>query len=361
MVKVSSVINLLVIASLSSAEVSEVSSFPVLFFSEQLIPGLIAKKHENDNIYSRSEVTSMIKDAASLCTSDAYFIINQPGLQISDFRNFTSFGYLRSYLGRSSTLMSFPHVLTPANQDEAALDLDLIEQHIQSRCHTQLHRVVTDNPDEVPEYIDTKKRIIRINFSEIPHGNHQERMEVLRQHDTVFHNIIRRLPSPHTFVLLTTDTLIEHTKNVNVYEEFPTDLETSEQLTKSQLERLFDNSIFPDITVFDRTRNFEIERNNNLKQAEKRPQFPKPRYTNEEMIEKVSKEKKFNRFNLGVDESPPDLFDRDLILRNQFLILGIIGITLVIISYTMFRVVMFGLKQVWFMSFGKKMTNKKDQ
>ncbi|ODV93784.1 hypothetical protein PACTADRAFT_35536 [Pachysolen tannophilus NRRL Y-2460] len=331
-------------------------SFPSIFFSEQLIPGLLNKQHLKNNIYGVNELTSIIKSSVSECTSDAYFLINQPGLKLSDFEDFKDFGYLRAFISRSSSIFPSPNTIT----HDQGLNLDIIESYIKSHCKTDTYRVVNDNEAEVPHYIDIKKRIIRIEFSPLPE-NPEARKNTLIEHDMVFHNIARRLPSPHYFVLFTTDELREFnpekSKNLDLLEEFPDYLVSLDQLTDSQFKKIYDNSIFPDLTLFDKSRTVEMERNARVKQADVRPEFPKPRLKNEKVTSFINEEIINDRFNKDIDDIP-HIFDKDLILENQFLVLTGICIASLLSMWYFFKIVIFGLKNMGITFKSSKNTKK---
>lgn len=316
-----------------------VSSFPALFFSELLIPGLRSKYHKSDNIYTKKEVMSQLKLSIDQCSSDEYFIINQPGLQLQDFAKFQNFGFLRAYMSKASSIQSVPNVLT---NDEEALDLDFLNEYIERKCEAQTYKVVNDQQDEVPHYIDTKKRVIQIDFSDLPREE-PERSEVLAAHDEVLKQILQRLPSPHYFILLTTNRVRAYNyssnKKLNIYEEFPEELDSVDRLTEKQRKLLFENSIFPDITIFDKTRTLEVERNPNPHKEKSRASFPKPRLSNT----KLAEHKRFNHYEDKIDDTPPSLIDYELLRENLVVVLVPI---LALVVYSTYKLVSFSLSTV---------------
>lgn len=104
-------------------------------------------------------VNEVTKKLIEPCTAEAYVLVNHPGLTLEDLQDPSLFKFLRTYMLMSSTLGAIPRAQT-------GVDFDKLESFASSRCHTQT--MLVDGLDEVETYIDSKKRLIRINFPELP-------------------------------------------------------------------------------------------------------------------------------------------------------------------------------------------------
>lgn len=93
------------------------------------------------------------------CTADAIVLVNQPGLTLTDLQDFEPFTVLRTYCFMSSTLGVVHRMSKP-------LDLDRLAQYALRKCGGSL--IELQGLDEVETYIDSKKRVIRIDFPQLP-------------------------------------------------------------------------------------------------------------------------------------------------------------------------------------------------
>lgn len=256
---------------------------PVLVASHKVVPGLKSELSTDvTRIQNVSSVTNMLKKLITQCSSDEYIIINQPGLTYVDLqeRKKEDWPFLRKYLVLASTIVGLPWVDEP-------LDMDYLEKYIVHSCEAETINVAHDDDDEVVQYYDTRTRVIRINLSELP-TDQDERVSTIREHDNLIRRIIRKLPSPHYTIILTSDDVAGlHPVPPSVVELMPLVFQ-----------------IFNDI-VNDPSREEEVERNVNYHQV--LPDWLDNKHTNNRYIENKRK-----------DEI--HLFESDLWKKNEKLV-----------------------------------------
>ncbi|CUM63145.1 uncharacterized protein PRCAT00000712001 [Priceomyces carsonii] len=171
---------------------------PLVVASHTLVKGLREEVDlSNLKIHNISSANNMVKKLITECSSDEYILIDQPGLTYTDMTVDKSgnWPFLRKYFELSSTLVGLPWVEKP-------LDMDFVEKYIIKNCEAETIEVVHENEDEVSNYIDTRKKVIKISLGELPLSS-PEREEEIRQHDALARKIIRKLPSPHYTIILT--------------------------------------------------------------------------------------------------------------------------------------------------------------
>ena len=123
------------------------------------------------------------------------------------------------------------------------------------------------------KYIDTRRRLIKISFPELSTNSTLEaRLSKLEEYDSMLKEIYRILPTPNAVLLFTTNTsspidLSEISNKDTVIEE--NEIPESPKMIGLSIQRKMKNSkrmIFPDITVFDKSRYYDYERNENTNQ-----------------------------------------------------------------------------------------------
>ncbi|KAG7663638.1 BIG1 [[Candida] subhashii] len=162
-----------------------------------ILPFISAQPH---NITS---VTNLIKREITQCSSDVYLIINQPGLTYQDLTSFEkdNWYFLRKYTYMASTGIGIPRI-------EGTLDLDYIENYIIKTCEAEVINVFHESEDEVVDYFDTRKRVIRVDLGDLPT---EGRGHEIQKHDELLRKIMRKVPSPHyTIILTSTEPGITH-------------------------------------------------------------------------------------------------------------------------------------------------------
>ncbi|CCH43807.1 putative membrane protein [Wickerhamomyces ciferrii] len=274
-------------------------SVPLIVYSHLLVPKLQAYinnfKHLEFPIERLNEVT---KKAIEPCTSDAYVLVNHPGLTLEDLQDPSLFKFLRTYMLMSSSLGAIPRAEKP-------VDFDKLEDLAISRCGA--HKIEVDGLEEVPTYIDSRTRVIRVNFPRLPEDP-EERKEALIKADEALRHTLRKLPSPHHTMIYTN--------------QEPGVLNKLKERKYSKLD------IFEDITR-EPTRQYEVERN--IKEKKVEPYFH---------------EKRTNLIDRKASE-PPKFFDADFLIENEVLVLGIVGITLVLFIHQTFLLLKFLVKRAF--------------
>lgn len=170
---------------------------PVLLASHKLVPSL--KKDiqtPNTKVQLSLDVTHMVKRLATECSSDVYLLVNAPGLTQADLTSAKkdNWPHLQKYLHMSSSVVGLPWM-------EGILDYDHLSEYIVRTCKAEAIVVHTDE-HEVEHYIDTRKRVIRLELAPIPNLQ-PSRDESIRNVDDVIRKILRKLPSPHYTILIT--------------------------------------------------------------------------------------------------------------------------------------------------------------
>ncbi|KAM3122691.1 hypothetical protein CJJ07_001631 [Candidozyma auris] len=170
---------------------------PVIFGSHTLVPGLREEvKYPYIQYQGPQNVTNMLKKAITECSSDAYLIINIPGLENIDMldRKQSLWPNLVKYMHMSSTLVGMPWV-------EGTLDLSFLEAYITRTCSAETISLAEED-DVFAEYVDTRKRIIRVEMNPLPPPG-PERDAAIRASDELIDKVLKRIPSPYYSFLIT--------------------------------------------------------------------------------------------------------------------------------------------------------------
>lgn len=177
---------------------------PLVIASHKLVKGLRDElDHDNATPHEEKTVTNLLKKLVTECSSDAYLLINQPGLRYTDLTTSKEdqWPFLRKYLTLASTVVGIPWIKNP-------IDLDFIENYIIKNCDAETISVLQEDENEVNKYIDTRKRIIRVELNDLPEDSEDEpgiRDFTLSSHDELIRKILRKVPSPHYTIILTSN------------------------------------------------------------------------------------------------------------------------------------------------------------
>ncbi|KAH3661785.1 hypothetical protein OGAPHI_005963 [Ogataea philodendri] len=307
------------------------STFPAIISSSKLIPGLKPSLGHSEQLpFDFNEATFVIERVFEQCSSDAYILVNVPGLKVEDFHHFEKFHHLRSQLAQASTIVSLPNVVV----DDERLDFQSLERYLRIHCDTYTHTVWNENSDEVSKYIDVHKRTIVLDLVGLnDEMTEEERLDKLGEYDDLLREVMRKLPSPLFTILFTTTTASPYTATNDKVLEFddipddPHDLgaEIQRQVKEAQ------NMIFPDITVFDKTRFLEFERNDKGERPAYGEDIPDGMWAkdvlgkDETWLEKKTKEVKKDSSDIrfGEDQSDiPVIFDHDFLVKNGPILIG---------------------------------------
>mmetsp|Transcript_4425 Transcript_4425/g.4886 ORF Transcript_4425/g.4886 Transcript_4425/m.4886 type:complete len:322 (-) Transcript_4425:3324-4289(-) len=283
--------------------VASFNAVPVLIASHRLVKGL-KEELSGSGPQTPERATNLIKRLVTECSSDEYLVINQPGLMLEDMtvKESENWPFLRRYLTMASSVVGIPWVRGP-------LDLDFIEQYIISTCYAETMNVVHDDDQEVEAYIDTRTRVIKIDLSELPPREDLElRYSVIREHDELIRKIIRKLPSPHYTIILTSD-MPQHVHPI------------PNSVVESEPEKY---QIFHDL-VNEPSRELEVERNDRFHKTVE-PYWSPDRNT----IKRYMENKKKDEIHF---------FDYDLWTRNEKLILTIIVMVLTLFTFQLTKFV----------------------
>ncbi|RCK63877.1 Protein BIG1 [Candida viswanathii] len=280
---------------------------PVLVASHKLVRGL--KQEINPShlaVHNVTSVTNMLKKLITDCSSDAYLIVNLPGLTYQDMTtaNKDNWPFLRKYLYMASTLVGLPRV-------QSTLDLDFLEQYIINNCDAETVNVFQSH-EEVVEYYDVRTRVIRMDLAPLSNEDYDVRVTQIYDCDQLLRKIIRKLPSPHYSIIFTS-------LEPGVIHPVP----------KSAMEKDPDSfQIFSDI-LHDPRNNKEVEKNDRFHKVE--PNLNPIRNSNDKYIRNKKK-----------DEI--HLFDYELWAKNEKLITTIF---VMIVSIFMMKIIAFfkALKQ----------------
>lgn len=186
---------MILLAFLAFLQLATSSLAPLLVASHKLVPGLQSEINESNlKPHNVTSVTNMLKKLITQCSSDAYVIVDQPGLTYEDLtdKKREDWPFLVNYLYMSSTIVGLPRV-------ESGLDLDFLEEYIINTCDAEAINVWHDDDNEVAEYFDVRKRVIKVTLSPVT----GDRAAHLREHDELIRKILRKLPSPHYTLILT--------------------------------------------------------------------------------------------------------------------------------------------------------------
>lgn len=320
--------------------------FPTIFMSHRLIPGLRGSvDHSSQMPYTLHEANTIIESGVEECLSNAYLVVEIEGLKVDDFSHFEAFPNLRKMMASSSTLISLPNVVSESNK---TLDLDLIESSITVNCHAE-KVVVKDalNEDELPQYVDTTVRLIEVHFPPlVANSSEKGRIARLTNYDTALHKVVRILPTPNIVVIFTTKTLQdigmddlinpETMVNRNEIPENPRliDLGLKEKMRKSR------RMILPDITVFDRSRYYDYERNAKdiSTDAEKSKKKRQQETWLKKKTKKIVKERSLYRFGEQSGEIMSALSSSSFVHDNAALILSAFAVIALMVFWDVSRI-----------------------
>ncbi|CAN3375738.1 hypothetical protein DIURU_003832 [Diutina rugosa] len=232
---------------------------PVLYASHKLVPGLWDEIGRDwSSAYSGQDVTNMVRKAITPCSSDEYLIVNMPGLTQEDMNDRSEWPFLERYLHMASTVVGAPWVRDP-------LDIEYLESYIIQQCEAETIVVSNMRDEEVPQYLDTRTRVIRVEYEELDAEDLDHRHEQLRDADELIRKILRKLPSPHYSIIVTSDTPVNvHPIPAHITEENP-DI----------------YGIFNKI-INDPKREEEVERNDRFHKAE--PDWIESKHSNERYL-----------------------------------------------------------------------------
>lgn len=193
------------------------------------------------NNLSLQNFKEIVEELLGKCNSNAFILVNQPGIRAHDFTAYKKdLINLQLYMHASSTAVKFEQVdILPVDMFDELID------NVKEKCNVdEVLEVDGNNTDSFQPYIDTRKRIIRIDFPELPQDS-QNRSIALSAYDKSLRAILAQLPSPELTI---------------VYASLKPDLDlgsTIKHVTSRPVE------IFPEIFL-DPSRAEEVEKNDRI-------------------------------------------------------------------------------------------------
>lgn len=177
--------------------VNAIDVVPLLAASHRLVKGL-KQELRGQNPLKRQDgqaVTNMLKRLITDCSSDAYLILDMPGLTSKDMKdkNAENWPFLTKYLSISSTVVGVPFV-------QEVIDLNHIKEYITTTCQAEVMHANIEDEGSI-DYIDVRKKIIDIQFNAL--DQLPDRSRQIQLNDEFIRKIIRKLPSPHYTIILT--------------------------------------------------------------------------------------------------------------------------------------------------------------
>ncbi|QPG73483.1 hypothetical protein FOA43_000794 [Brettanomyces nanus] len=330
--------------------------FPSLFFSYKLVPGLrVSVDHSDQMPFSLPEAESLLTRAFEQCLSNGYIIANVPGLKLEDFASFDSFQHIRDQMTKSSTILSMPNVLS--NSEGDTLDLNRFESVLSVHCNARMHYIDGVDEDQIPRYRDTRTRVIRVDFPALSsNATDENRNKRLQNYDEMIMKIIREMPTPSISVLFTTNT----TKEIDIDEitdknsiirenEIPANPKVISLDMRNKV-RTSKRMIFPDITVFDKSRYFEYERNEKGERGGLDKDTAKKQSKDDTWLKrkkkKIVKNKSLYRFGEDDKKTTSALANQDFVHDNALLIVCMAGIFAFIVFFDVVKIGFTMLKKV---------------
>lgn len=171
---------------------------PLVVASHRLVKGL-KDELESTKIshrHSGVQVTNMIKKLITQCSSDEYVIVDVPKLSYKDLNDYRAddWPFLSRYISMASSAIGLPFI-------NDYIDLSYVENYIINTCDA-LPMIADPNDENSIDYIDVQTRVIRMDFPPME-DEEGERSWQRRQIDEAIRKIIRKLPSPHYTIILT--------------------------------------------------------------------------------------------------------------------------------------------------------------
>ncbi|CAH6720291.1 protein Big1p [[Candida] jaroonii] len=270
---------------------------PLVVSSHKLVKGLKTFLPEPISRHDVEDVTNMLKHLITECSSDEYVILDIPGLRYDDLndKKRENWPFLSKYLSIASSDVGLPFV-------NGVIDLNFIKDYIVHNCDAELLTANVEDENSI-NYIDTRTKVIYMKFNDLNEEDKFIRTDQIFKIDEFVRRIIRKLPSPHYSIILTSSKTSEITP-------IPMDMMRSEPGTYGVF-----NSI-----IYDARRNNEVELNSNYKVAE-------PLW--------IDRPNPLTKYLLEKEKSLVKFLDYDLWMKNEKLIMTMILMILTIMMIKM--------------------------
>lgn len=182
-------------------------SYPLFFASYREVTSAHAdinalRKQRDGGFTNRQEAYDILTRMLASCPSDAYLIVEQPGIRVEDFQSFvTPYGprlwqRFKEILGHAATIGSFPRLDGPISTQR-------LERLLTKQCSSET--IVVDPRADDPmyeKYSDTRPRVLRLTFPPLPEDP-VERAFALEKHDEKIWHSLKLTPSPFFFIIYT--------------------------------------------------------------------------------------------------------------------------------------------------------------
>lgn len=253
---------------------------PALFISYNLVPGMKPSVSHNEQLpFTEYESDALLSRALEQCLNDHYIFVKIPGLDVTDFQNFTAWQNLRNRMTQASTILSMPNIVNHVDKKSAeesninmhsTINWNGLEKILKTQCRVDVYNVEEMEADAVPNFMDVNKKLINIEIPEalFYYKEKEDRDEFLIKVDDLIRRICMKFPSPKVGVILgsTTSSKVDYATlnrkdDVINFDQIPDDPKVLSVGLRDKVKRST-RFIFPDITVFDKSRYFEFERNN---------------------------------------------------------------------------------------------------
>lgn len=248
---------LLIYITLATASILRTT--PALFVSYKLIPGLTPSlPHSNQLPFTQNEAAVLLTRALEACNSEHYIFIKARGLSVDDFHKFSEWHFLREKMSTASTHLVMPHILdakdTPINSDDI-IPWEKLEETVLRDCNALKYVVDNMDAEGFPKIQHTNKILVEVK---VPRQRIGEIDELIR-------GILKKLPTANVGILLAGTQSNEVDESIFNDEVIKiTDLPDDPKILSPSLQEDSIKSkryIFPDLTVFDKSRGYEYERN----------------------------------------------------------------------------------------------------
>ncbi|KAK6460520.1 membrane protein [Scheffersomyces coipomensis] len=241
---------------------------PVIVASHKLVPDLKSEiRSDNLEAHNTTSVTNLIKKLITQCSSDEYVLVNIPGLTLDDVTDSKRdlWPYVRNYLKLSSTLVGLPWV-------HGTLNYKFLEKYIIKNCQAEAIYVNRVDDNEVQPYYDVRTRAIVVNLPPLPEQDDvPARLQKLLEYDELIRKILRKLPSPHFTLIISSDvTSLTHPVPTPHIKANPEDFEIFNEIVNHE------------------SRETEYERNDRFKSVE--PVWYEPKTTEDRYLRNKKKD-----------------------------------------------------------------------
>lgn len=158
---------------------------------------------ENDGNSQSLSTTNLIEDSRTVlnsCPADAYILVDQPGLHSSDFEHSESVApHLAKVIDSAAAAQEVANVYYSSSANESRKKL---KDFLLDKCNAK-ELSVDPSTGSFKTYVDTKPRVITMDFDPITKDDTEGRTKQLRNNDDLLYSVISLLPSPNYVLIYT--------------------------------------------------------------------------------------------------------------------------------------------------------------